>query len=738
MESPSVLYPKKVDLTNCDKEPIHILGNIQSHGMLLVFNKDSYEIERISENVLSYFSRKREHILFSNLFDALSIDEVDEFKYYISKKETNALEMTIEGFSFIGIVHYNDDLVYLELEGVALTKNKEIPQNHLSDIVSKLSDAADVSSMCDVAADLIKNLLNYDRVMIYQFDEHWNGKVISESRVVGLESWLGMSYPATDIPQQARKLFLKQGVRIIVDVNDTPVKVIPELNEANEPLDLSRSELRAVSPIHIEYLKNMEVGATLTAAIVSNGDLWGLIACHNYSPKFISYYKRVSVKFLTQVFSTQLTLRSSNEVLERVNQISKKRAVLVEQMSDGWDVHKGLTNGDHTMLCITEASSGAIYLDGKFSVVGITPSEQEMTQLIDWIYDNNQENLYFTKELAKHYEAAIPYAEVASGVLCTFIAKGKKDCLLWFKSESKQTISWAGNPDKSVNDDGLSLSPRKSFEKWNQEQVLTSKPWKEYEIASAKALRENIAGIILNKYEEVKNLNKKLSEAYKDLETFSYSVSHDLRSPLRGIDGFAQIIKEDYYDTLDDYGKSAIERIINSSSKMNMLIDDILSFSGLAKEEVSMTTLSMEHMVDEVIDFIGASTLHPHTEIVIHDDIPAAYGDKTMLFQLWSNLISNALKYSAKSENPKVEIGFIKEGEKTIYFVKDNGVGFDAKYSEKIFGVFNRLVKDEFDGSGIGLAIAKRVVDKHNGSIWSESKINNGATFFFKLASVEN
>ncbi|TVZ53326.1 ATP-binding protein [Dokdonia sp. Hel_I_53] len=739
MESPSSLYPKTVDLTNCDKEPIHILGYIQSHGMLIVFDKSSFEIERVSENVLNNFSRKRDDLLQSNLFDSLTIDEADEIKSYINKKETYALELTIEGFSFNGIVHYDNDLVYLELEGATLTKNREIPQSHLSDIVSELSDATDVAHMCDEAAVLIKNLLNYDRVMIYQFDENWNGKVISEARDSNLESWLNMSYPATDIPQQARKLFLKQGVRIIVDVNDEPVKVVPELDVNDKPLDLSRCELRAVSPIHIEYLKNMEVGATLTAAIISNGELWGLIACHHYSPKFISYYKRLSIKFLTQVFSTQLTLRDSNRVLGKVNEVSKNRGILVEQMSNGWDVHSGLTtiNG-HTLLSINESTGGAILLEDKLSVVGETPEEKEIQNLIDWIYNRKDGVLFHSKSLPKEYDAAVNFSGVASGVLCLFFSENKKDCLLWFKKESKQTISWAGNPDKPVDATAGTLSPRKSFEKWNEEQVHTSESWKDYEIASAKALRENISSVILNKYEEVKSLNDKLNEAYKDLETFSYSVSHDLRSPLRGIDGFAQIIKEDYYDTLDDFGKSAIERIINSSNKMNALIDDILEFSTLGKEEIKFITIHMGEVVSEVIDFIDARTAYPDTQIDIQENFPEVKGDKTMLFQLWNNLISNALKYSSKSENAIVEIGFEEKEDSIVFYVKDNGIGFDSKHSEKIFGVFNRLVSEEYQGTGIGLSIVKRVIDRHNGTIWSESEVGVGTTFYFKLPSIEN
>lgn len=737
MGSPSTLYPKKVDLTNCDKEPIHLLGKIQPHGFLLVCNSNNYTLERASENFFEAFNLNQDHIETYDIVSIFGKEEGEKLINHFQTNEVKPLEVRFNETLFITIIHYKENRIYIELESIT-DHDVLFTQYDLSEIISELSGAPTLDAMCNKAAHLIHKKLGYDRVMLYKFDEDWNGEVISESLNLQKKSWLGLHYPASDIPKQARALFLRQGVRIIKDVNATDVNICPRANVQLNPIDLSNCELRAVSPIHIEYLKNMKVGATLTAAIISNGSLWGLIACHHDSPKFINYYQRLSVKFLTEVFSTQLTLRASNEVLQRINDTAVKRSLLVNQMSDGWDIHQGLTASECTFLDVTEASSGAIYTDGVLTTKGDTPHQNDILQLVDWIYKNGNDTIYKTQNIGEHYEKAQDLLKKASGVLCLFLTKNSKNCLLWFKPEVIQTVKWGGNPNKAVHQVGERISPRKSFDLWKQEQKGRSLPWQDYEVASAKALIESISKIIISKYDEVKRLNEELQAAYKDLETFSYSVSHDLRAPLRGIDGFAQIIKEDYFDTLDDFGKSSVHRIIDAAEHMNKLIDDIISFSSLGKGGMTLGNFSMSDLVAEIIDFLQVGSGILKAKLTVDDNLKDFYGDRGMVFQLVLNLVENAVKYTKKEEQPVIEIGQLLDGLVTTYFVRDNGIGFNQEHSDRIFGLFNRLVKErEFKGSGIGLAIAHRIIEKHQGRIWVESEVGVGSTFYFKLPTLE-
>ncbi|SFU64553.1 Bacteriophytochrome (light-regulated signal transduction histidine kinase) [Pustulibacterium marinum] len=733
MASPSSLYPQNVDLTNCDKEPIHKLNRIQLHGAIVSCDLNSLQIVQCSSNISEFLNKTIDEILNLSLESIIGNENFESLKKAIDQQKFAPLDLVVGNKHLLVIPHVHESHCILELEQREEGVDAFTYQQQLTDVITGLSNASDEKQMCDKAAELVKDFFGYDRVMIYQFDENWNGEVISEAREENLESWLGLHYPATDIPQQARKLFLQQGVRLISEITTESVHMVPEISPVtNDIVDLSKSELRAPSLIHIEYLQNMKVGGTLTAAIVYNHTLWGLIACHHYSPKFISYHQRLSCKFLTQVFSTQLGLRAFNTSLQKVNSSSVIRNLLIKQMSENWNITEGLTAFDTTMLNLTEASGAAVFIDGKLTSIGKTPDSEEILKLNNWLTEHKKEDdIYFTNSISSIYDQGYAFKEVASGVLQVAVSKGNNK-LFWFKPEIKETVSWGGNPNKpaQISSDAR-LSPRKSFDKWSEEVSGKSAPWLDYEVAAAKALKESISEIIIQKYDEVMELNQKLEKAYNELESFSYSVSHDLRAPLRGIDGFAQIIKEDYFESLDDFGRNALETIIKSTEKMNLLIDDILHFSGLHQKEMRVGNVDMNSLVNQVIDLNQTAILFPNTKIEI-DELPHATGDQSMIIQLLSNLINNALKYSQESPNAKIQIGSYVENGKNVYYISDNGIGIDMQYKDAIFGVFNRLVDDsQYSGSGIGLAIVKRVIEKHFGNVWVESKLGESTTFKF-------
>lgn len=742
MASPSQLYPQKIDLNNCDKEPIHKLNKVQNHGAVLSFDLETLQVVQCSNNIESFLKLKPEAVIDKSIQDLFGKAIFNDLATALQHNKFTAIPYETQLHKLLLIPHKNENHFILELEQSVAETNTFTYQQQLTEIINQLSNATDEQEMCDLAATLVKDFLQYDRVMIYQFDENWNGEVVSEAREEKLESWLGLHYPATDIPQQARQLFLKQGVRIISEITNDTAYMVPQLSPVtNDVLDLSKSELRAPSSIHIEYLQNMKVGGTLTAAIVYNNTLWGLIACHHYSPKFISYHHRLSCKFLTQVFANQLGLRAFNSSLKKINEYAEVRSALVKQMSANWNITEGLSVHENNLLSLTEASGVAILIDGKLTCLGNTPKKKEILALCDWITKEKQDEVYYTNKLSTEFIDAKHYEDTASGVLHLTISKGKNNKLLWFKPEVLETVDWGGNPNKSfeIDEANARLSPRKSFEKWSEKVKGQSDAWHDYEIAAAKALKESISEIIVEKYDEVMQLNKQLEKAYKELESFSYSVSHDLRAPLRGIDGFAQIIKEDYFDSLDDYGKNALETIISSTEKMNELIDDILHFSGLHQQKMRVGEVDINKLVDEVIALNQTTVLFPNTQIIVQHDLPNTYGDASMLTQLFSNLLNNALKYSAEEEEPVIKIGHQYINGVGWYTIQDNGIGIDMNHEKAVFEIFNRLVdNDKYPGTGIGLAIVKRVVEKHNGQIILDSVLGEQTTFKFRLCITEN
>jgi len=219
-----------------------------------------------------------------------------------------------------------------------------------------------------------------------------------------------------------------------------------------------------------------------------------------------------------------------------------------------------------------------------------------------------------------------------------------------------------------------------------------------------------------------------------ELESFTYSVSHDLRAPLRSINGYAQILKEDYSQHLDENGQKTVQIIIKNTKKMGLLIDDLLAFSRMGRQELRKAKVDMPDLVQSIV-----SDLPKHVAEIRVNELPIIKGDQNLLRQVWQNLLSNALKYSEPKSYPVIEIGYRHESTEDVFYVKDNGVGFDMQYAHKLFGVFQRLHRnDEFEGTGVGLAFVQRIVAKHGGKVWAESVLNEGAAFYFSLPRLEH
>lgn len=248
--------------------------------------------------------------------------------------------------------------------------------------------------------------------------------------------------------------------------------------------------------------------------------------------------------------------------------------------------------------------------------------------------------------------------------------------------------------------------------------------------------------------DEIRRLNKELEQrviqrtaqleaANKELEAFSYSVSHDLRSPLRAIDGFSKIVIEGYYDKLDEEGRRLLNIVRDNTQKMGQLIDDLLSLSRLGRKEIQISDIDMTELARNVFDELKASDVQRNLQFDIKA-IPHAYGDRALIHQVFANLISNAIKFTRPKDAPTIEVGGWSEGDEDIYYVKDNGVGFDMQYKNKLFGVFQRLHSEpEFEGIGVGLAIVHRIIQRHGGRLWAEGEVNKGATFYFTLPKKE-
>ncbi|RCS27760.1 GAF domain-containing protein [Polaribacter sp. WD7] len=726
-------YPKVVDLQNCEDEPIHVLPQIQSHGFLLVVDK-SHKIIQFSENSLLALEIEEEKLLNEDLSTILEKEQYVFFKEWATKPVSQySFKVSIKEKHFLCIPHKKDNQYILDFELYDNQQSVNVLQQDLLRFFSNLSNTLTLQNLCDQTAVHIKSITGYDRVMIYQFDKEWNGLVVSEAKQENQTSFKGLKYPASDIPKQARALFLEQGVRIISDVYDNYHRLIPPINTETRSLtNVGNSHLRGSSPIHLEYLKNMKVAASMSCAIVHEGKLWGLISCHHNTKKFVDYRNRQSCAILANMFSAQIGQKLSSNYIERLNKASEIRAVITKNISKNWDIIEGLTAHQINAASLFSCSGFAVLHNDEIVTLGNTPPKKEILDILEKLHLANKFNkdYFVTQCLSK--EIALPNKEDEkkySGMFVCKLSNAIHEALVWFRPEQISEINWGGDPHSKALD---RLSPRKSFEKWTEKVRNTSVAWTDYEISNGRALNSDIKNVIITKFGELELLNKKLSNLNQELESFSYSVSHDLRGPLRGIDGFAQILLEDYGDVLDEEGKESLHVIINSADKMNVLMDEILNYSSINQHEIIYNQIDVYKLCQEIIKDFRLQSIYPNTELVIKPDISPIHGDKTMTYQLFANLVTNAYKYSSLHPTPKIEIGSYVQNKSVVYTVSDNGIGFDQKYAQKIFGVFTRLETDKYEGTGVGLAIAQRVVIKHNGNIWVTSKKGEGTTFYFQ------
>ena len=742
MDLDSKAYSIKYDLNNCENEPVHLIRLIQAHTCLIACNPIDFSIIQVSDNTEAIIGYLPNKLLQFSLLDILPKEIFDRIKEEIIKagnfKQINPLRANIyyQDYSIYHnlIVHLNpDDLLILEVEPIDNNVTTTAFQYTLSDAIQNIQKAS-YEELFDQMAQEVKKITGFDRVMVYRFDKDNNGEVIAEAKEDFVEPYLGLKYPASDIPPQARALYLKNKTRILSDVGSTSAQIIPVLaKDANQPLDLTYSVTRGLSPIHLEYLRNMKVRATMSISIILDDRLWGLIACHHFTPKFLDYSIRFTCHFMAQIFSGHLALESANLFRTSVLKTNITRAKLFENMSEDYNIFDGLTAQKETVIDLIDCGGAAVITEHQVSLLGTTPTEEEIIELCKWLDDKTDTPVFDTNSLPKLYEPAKAFKEKAAGIIAIKFALNPSEFIIWFRPEVTQEVYWGGNPNKAMSKNGERISPRKSFQKWKEIVKDLSRQWEKYELNAANALRNDIREFITQRFNEIRQLNKQMEAAYQELEMFSYSVSHDLRSPLRNIDGFTQILKEDYSDKMDDWGTEILNTIMESTNKMNILINDILNFSRLGRKSMEFQSISTQELVDNALKEV--LPIHKENlDIILSDALPNLWGDKSLLQQVFINLISNAIKYSHKKNKPLIEIDGKQTADFTFVKIKDNGIGMDMKYANKVFGVFNRLVsEEEYPGTGIGLAIVHRIITRHEGEVSIESKLGKETTLWLKL-----
>jgi light-regulated signal transduction histidine kinase (bacteriophytochrome) len=608
--------------------------------------------------------------------------------------------------------------------------------SRLRGFVEILSTRADPNGSLQAAAEFIRELTGFDRVLVYRFDADWNGHVVAEAGNGNLPSYLDLRFPAADIPAQARALYASNRVRIIPDAYYEPVPIEPAFDpDTGAPVDLSQAQLRSVSPVHIEYMRNMGTAASMSVSVMVDGKLWGLVSCHSAKAHTVAGTIRDACDFIVQSLAMRIAAQVHGEDAANRVELGRISARLLASMATASSWSEGLMQAPNDLLAQVEASGAAIITEESYMAVGDGPAEDTVRAILEWLKTKEDQDIVSTNSLAAEFPAGEAFASEASGIVAIRISELYASWLIWFRPEAIRTVQWGGNPHKIVREEGR-IHPRKSFDAWREQVRLQAVPWTEAQLSAARDLRSAIVGIVLRKAEELAELSGELQRSNKELEAFSYSVSHDLRAPFRHIVGFAQLLRERESE-LDPKSRHYLETISESALAAGRLVDDLLSFSQLGRATIVQKQVDMNKLVAEVVKSVMITTSDRQIEWSI-GKLPNAWGDTTLLRQVWYNLVDNAVKYTRPRRPAVIAIEGYAGDEITSYKVTDNGVGFDMAYAGKLFGVFQRLQRaEDFEGTGIGLALVRRIVDRHNGSVTATGEVDKGASFVFALPTPE-
>lgn len=812
---PSMSLPRPpVDLDNCASEPIHIPGSIQPHGVLLALDPLELSVVQWSANAPQWLKRADSDLSNLPLADFVDKKTLSRVRRLVDKgvpavmvplmtrlhqaatgpSTTVADNETSSPESFyLGTAHLYDGVLILEFEKCptqhvlihsSVEEGTESITRCVQRATARLHACRSQSELFQSLAEDVRCLTGYDRVMVYRFMPDQHGIVEGEALREGLESYLGLHYPATDIPPQARRLYTLNLIRVIADLNAEPVPFEPlDCPLTSRPLDLTYSSFRSVSPIHIEYLRNMGVAASMSISILNEGQLWGLIACHHYQPRNLSLEIRAACELLGSLAGSYVVTREISDEIHLQNARQLVLADALRTVARDENIQHGITRMAGRLRGVVDAQGVAVCWHDEILLEGQTPPESIVAELREWIRSSEKSSVWSTDQLSARLrdeprppiDFSSPKSNInrsatteqvlntASGVLVLQFGSEQSEMLIFFRPQYVTEVHWGGNPDKTaeVTADGLRLSPRKSFALWTQTVRAQSRPWSRIDQSLATEMHAGLLRLLAQRSAELLRINEQLLRVNSDLDSFAYAASHDLKEPLRTINQTVFFLQRALKEQKADEVSRRVQTIQRTTQRMTELLEGLLRVSRAGSSDLHLEPTRLEDVVRDAAELAleecaldqgaldqGASAA---VQLTVHP-LPIVLVDFMCMRDVFQNLFSNARKYSVNLPK-QIEVGTVSVGPehdpppqaqlalgRTAIYVRDNGIGIATERLQDVFQVFRRLHQAEEygGGSGVGLAIVKRVVERHGGVVWATSTAGNGSTFYFTLEALDH
>ncbi|EDX86013.1 PAS fold family [Synechococcus sp. PCC 7335] len=805
-DTTSSVVPPEVTLTICDREPIRIPGQIQPYGLLLVLADKTLEILQVSKNVRSFLGLEPAELLGQPLSRIAEEQQCQSIRQTIqalqtsnqpsgrsapisldsvilsgTARQTDVVEAPVS--SWRGLLHVSADSIILELVPDATAASAKQPENIFTKLHQKVSQfqlADGLTALTNQIVQAVAELTGFDRVMVYQFATDYSGTVIAEVMAPSLEasSFFGLRYPATDIPAQARDLYLKNWSRTIPDVGYEPVGIVPDLHPlTHSPLDLGAAELRSVSPMHLEYLQNMGVRASMSISLIVENRLWGLIACHHSQPRSVSLDIRNACEFLGQIASLELfrqQIRTEKRYLAEVRSIQQQIRQTLMRSHPTYAIDSVLKQHQQALLALVHATGAAIVFDEHLTLIGDTPAAESVHALATWLVQKRQD-VYCTHSLVQEFTLPESEQNRACGLLSISIFLSQSSYhVLWFRPELVQLVEWAGNPSKSttVGEDGsLYLSPRQSFERWKESIHNQSLPWQSNEVVAAHELHSTLLLAALEfSQASLKRVASEANTANRAKSQFLAKMSHELRTPLNAILGFTQLLH--YHETLSFEQRDRLNIINRSGEHLLSLINDVLETSRIEAGQLRLneSCFDLHQFIESIREMLTLRASNKNLLLKVNQTprVPQyVWGDEIKLRQVIINLVGNAIKFTNNGEvrirvsclsgMGKAPIAKLTEEQEEVlteevltneiegvsitekvsntaciqFEVSDTGCGIKSENFDAIFEPFKQTKagRRAYEGTGLGLSISRQNARLMGGDIEVHSQLGEGSTF---------
>ena len=741
----------------CAEEKINIPGSIQPFACLIIFDEHK-NILKFSENIAEVVYCMSEDIISKNLKDIFHENSIEAIQAFIQNENYGSdfiIPLTLKNTPekiYFAFLHYVNGLFILEIERSDEYRSNSL-QHRKSEFFTKILNGNNLSEKQQYLVDSIRGITNHDRVLLYMFDADWNGEVIVESSIDNSKTYLGLHFPASDIPKQARDLYYQKPTRYIPNVDYEPQKIVPDdLDKNGHPIDLSVINSRSISPIHQNYMKNMGISGSMSFAVFKNSKLCGLVICHSKTSNYIEPHTRLLANDLVVLYSALLSASDQKAAEDAENHKRECMTKLAQAIRNPDEKGEVIEKLFMKLLEFMGANGVFLSIGETEYVFGDLPSENRMNEIIASLKAHDSESVYTSNSIENDLGVQSEQTNNICGVLAFPLPQeNQSDFIIWFRKEETVERNWAGEPIKQIHKEqgNLKIVPRENFEVWKQIFDRHSKVWSKSEIQLAQEIAHIALAITQLVYVQKQNqilLHSNIErQKLEALGRMTGNISHEIKNTLQPVKLMANMLK-DWKNLDEDNIERCIQILVENIELADYVIRDVLRFSR--KSENISEKISVDILKDEVLGFIK-NLIHSRIDLVLEIEDSISEGqyveiNVNSLHQILMNIVNNALHAMKDSGQLILHWRFeemdtvsalhmsLREGTYVCIGIEDTGGGMDEKTMASAFDPFFST-KPPGEGTGLGLSISYKIVKECNGTIKAMSEIDKGSIFSIYL-----